>query len=592
MGLILKTKFLNIEAEESGIISIYDNIVEMEWNENKDFLPVNVLLEDGTSIIPSSFKLVEIPNAIIMEAVFDEDPSIQLRMNLRVISPGDRFDVIINMNKDFPFKEVEFFKNAFPVEENTGGSILIPHGLGKILSVDREFDENRFSCSDSLSMGMYGIINDASALLAIFDDPSMCLSIYKKNRVLYSSFITSKIPQRVQFRLFPEGDLISLILGYREYVKRKNYIVPWGQKLKEREDIKNILSAPVFELCEDKDDIILEFIGHIKRDVGLSLSSFLDQTEDPDEHFNELMKIIRESGYFLLINKDLEIQSDDHVVKMEFYKSYSGGITGSSNRKDGIYPYIKGAYELNERFLPFLDFYLIRGQVFPYPSFYPVFEIAYGDTSKIITKIDNIDEIDLAFLTSLLFGRGLFFSKEILPRDAYWKEEDLRRGKDLPIFMMGENGWGMNMHPFDILIKNLNEIFIPFMSLIQGKRIERFEEIDDKGKVYYTRFENDVEVLINYSPGLYEYFSVSYGKVFLPFKGFIVSSNKFLSFYAYGINGYKNNRPSLFSIRSLDGNDFKSTKKIKVYHAFGPEQFKFMRKIINVEEEKVFFTRS
>lgn len=81
-----------------------------------------------------------------------------------------------------------------------------------------------------------------------------------------------------------------------------------------------------------------------------------------------------------------------------------------------------------------------------------------------------------------------------------------------------------------------------------------------------------------------------HGLVQLPPCGFAVDSATFAAFHAVSWNGMDYTKPVLFSIRSADGNPLESSRKIRVYHAFGDPRIKLAGAFYSVEREQ-FVTR-
>ncbi len=583
MALFLESKSLHIEVEESGRFKVYDKIVDMEWDMAEDFLFGHIHLKNGETVGVERFELSSLPNSIILNYE-DPEKNISFRANLRLIHPGDKFDLIINVNKETEIEYIEFLKNAFLVSKDFGGFYVIPLNSGKFLFPDNKGIQGVFHSSD-LSMFMYGIVNDSSLLLSIWDDPSLDFSVSGKDGILTSTFVTGKHLQRVQFRIIPEGDITNLARNYREYVIRKGYIVPWGEKGKSREEVVSALKGVIFNINNIGVEEFSAFLSHLKDDLKLSKFAFFFDNKE-FEAINE--KVVESGCLSFFSDPNLDIKP----YLLEIDKPFEQNDT---QREEALVI----SKNLKEKLLPSTDIFL---GLFCNPkdtSSFPLFDMVYGDTVAMGEKVEDFADIDQVLLRTLLLGKVPIISRQFIPQKDYWEREEegvlppdwiryINLFKRPSIFMIGDEGWGEGLHPFDIFLKNLYEIFIPFRELVFGKKLLRYEFLDEKDLVVSVSFEGDIEGVVNFGGSHYEYFSISHGRVFLPPYGFLLSSPEFLSFYAYGINDYKKEKPLLVSVRTLDGENFKTTKRLKVYHAFGPSEFKFMRKIIDVREEKIY----
>ncbi len=582
MALFLESKSLHIEVEESGKFKVYDKIVDMEWDMGDDFLFGVIHLKNGENVNIDRFELSSLPNSIILS---HEDPEkdITFRANLRLILPGDKFDLIINVNKDAEVDYIEFLRNAFLVDKDFGGFYVIPLKSGRFLFPDNTGEKRGFFSSE-LSMFMYGIVNDSSLLLSIWDDPSLDFSISSKNGLLTSTFITNKHLQRVQFRIIPEGDVTNLARNYREYVMRKGYIVPWEERGKSREEIIKPLKSVVFDIKDMGEENFSTFLSHLKDDLKLSQFAFFFG----DKKF-EIVKEEMKKGECISLFSDSRLGIKPYILEID-----SPLEKNDTRRQEALVV----SRELKEKLLPFTDMFLGSYCNPKEPSSFPFFEMVYGDTIVIGENVEDFSDIDKELLGALLLGKLPILSEKFVPEGNYWEKEDdntppewiryMNLFERPSIFMLGEDGWGEGLHPFDVFLKNLYEIFIPFRRIVFGKKLLRYEFLDEKNLIIYVNFDDDIEGVVNLGSSHYEYFSVSHGRTFLPPYGFIFSSPSFLSFYAYGINDFKKDKPLLVSVRTLDEKDFKATQRLKVYHAFGPSEFKFMRKIIDVREEKIY----
>jgi hypothetical protein len=145
----------------------------------------------------------------------------------------------------------------------------------------------------------------------------------------------------------------------------------------------------------------------------------------------------------------------------------------------------------------------------------------------------------------------------------------------LPIFTQCENGWAEGLHPMDCFIKNTCEILSPLNELTARMQMTSHEFLTPDRMVRKTVFgtgKNSVDVIVN--GGAYRYVCRSPigGEVILPPSGFLVDSPTFVAFHALSWAGTKYSEPVMFTLRSLDDRPLSSSRKIRIYHAFGPEQ--------------------
>ena len=76
------------------------------------------------------------------------------------------------------------------------------------------------------------------------------------------------------------------------------------------------------------------------------------------------------------------------------------------------------------------------------------------------------------------------------------------------------------------------------------------------------------------------------GDVRLPAYGFVIESPTFVAFLAESWNGKTYKDPTLFTIRSLDGQPIRSSRKVRIYHGFGQDKLRLGPSELQVAREK------
>ena len=163
-------------------------------------------------------------------------------------------------------------------------------------------------------------------------------------------------------------------------------------------------------------------------------------------------------------------------------------------------------------------------------------------------------------------------------------------GPDPGLFVRADHGWAAGLHPLDRFVKNTHEILSPLNELTAQMPMTQFQFLTPDRSVQRSIFGDGadaVEAIVNEGASDYRYASKRGGEVILPPCGFVVESPTFVSFHTRNWDGVRYDQPTLFTLRSLDGQPLSQAKQIRVFHGFGDEQVKVGGAIQTVEKEAV-----
>jgi hypothetical protein len=148
-------------------------------------------------------------------------------------------------------------------------------------------------------------------------------------------------------------------------------------------------------------------------------------------------------------------------------------------------------------------------------------------------------------------------------------------GSDLGLFTRADNGLAAQFHPMDRFIKNTSEILSPLNELTARMQMTRHEFLTPDRIVQRTVFgtgKQQVTTIVNLGTADYVCSSKLAGEVTLPAFGFLVESPIFVAFHARNWNGQQYAAPPVFTLRSLDARPLSSSRKVRVFHAFGDDK--------------------
>ncbi|MGC9034728.1 MAG: DUF5696 domain-containing protein [Verrucomicrobiia bacterium] len=159
------------------------------------------------------------------------------------------------------------------------------------------------------------------------------------------------------------------------------------------------------------------------------------------------------------------------------------------------------------------------------------------------------------------------------------------------VFVKSDNGWAQGLHPMDRFIKNTCEILNPLNEITARMPMTDHKFLSKDKKIQQSVFgsgANSVNVVVNYST---ENFSIkskfTKADVVLPPYGFVIESPAFIAFHALVWNGINYDKPTLFTMKSLDGRDISRSKKVRIFHGFGDDRIRINSKIYSVKREEV-----
>jgi hypothetical protein len=158
------------------------------------------------------------------------------------------------------------------------------------------------------------------------------------------------------------------------------------------------------------------------------------------------------------------------------------------------------------------------------------------------------------------------------------------------LFTRGDNGWTERLHPMDRFIKNTCEILCPFNELTAQMQMTRHQFLTPDCAVQLSVFGSGpqaAEAIVNHGTNHFTWNSKSWGKVVIPPLGFIIDSPEFVAFHTLNWNGLDYSSAPLFTLRSLDKRPLPRSRKIRIYHAFGPDQVRIAGQTLKVKTQEI-----
>ncbi len=224
----------------------------------------------------------------------------------------------------------------------------------------------------------------------------------------------------------------------------------------------------------------------------------------------------------------------------------------------------------------------------------PFFEMVYHDCQICYGKYGYAADKAAEFVAHhVLCARPLYYHS--FPDHLYWKSTANQEKKQAPVpdiacYARSDNGWAEGKHPLDVFLKNTYEVLGPLHSATAHNLLRELEFLTKDltlRRATYGQGENATKIIVNFGTEDAQVESTLGGKVTLPPWGFVIEGPRFAAFYARFWNGQEYEKGALFTLRPMDEKSLKETKRIRVFHAYGPPSLRWKGKIHKVQREKV-----
>lgn len=156
-------------------------------------------------------------------------------------------------------------------------------------------------------------------------------------------------------------------------------------------------------------------------------------------------------------------------------------------------------------------------------------------------------------------------------------------------FSRMDNGWGEEhqLNRTDAFIKNTYEVTSWVARLAANSPMTGHRFLNDARDAEFTAFD-DMSICTNSGDSVLKVdVEGLQGIVILGKNDFVVNSRTFMAIHAKAIGNRTEAAPFLFTFRSLDGKPLAESKKIRVFHGFGPSKINFFGKDIDVRSEAI-----
>lgn len=160
-----------------------------------------------------------------------------------------------------------------------------------------------------------------------------------------------------------------------------------------------------------------------------------------------------------------------------------------------------------------------------------------------------------------------------------WEPADLDRGgaSHLGVFVRGDGGWSAGLHPLDRFVKNTHEVLSPLHQLTGRMTVSRHEFLDASRRVQRTVFgrgDEAYEVVVNAGTSAVAWRN-RWGAAELPPGGLLVDGPQFGALLALAWGDQRFDGPTLFTLRSMDGQPLARSHRVRVFHGFGDARLRF-----------------
>jgi hypothetical protein len=227
----------------------------------------------------------------------------------------------------------------------------------------------------------------------------------------------------------------------------------------------------------------------------------------------------------------------------------------------------------------------------------PLFDLVYHDCIAMYGKY-GYDTQNAAHYVLQHISLARPLNHHAIPPHLYWKAPPKSGGESTnaaAVFTRADNGWAAGLHSLDRFIKNTYEILSPLNEQTARLEMSTHQFLTPDRKVQRTVFgsgSNAVEIVVNFGESSFACKSNVGGDVMLPPNGFLAEAPGFIAFRSLSWNGIGYADAPLFTLRSQDQRPLSRSRKVRIFHGFGPDQIRIGDLVESVTRELVMDPRS
>jgi hypothetical protein len=176
----------------------------------------------------------------------------------------------------------------------------------------------------------------------------------------------------------------------------------------------------------------------------------------------------------------------------------------------------------------------------------------------------------------------------------YWLSDNNKTNEssksDTSCYTRSDNGWTENLHPMDVFLKNTYEVLGPLHSATAHNVLNQLKFLnEDKTlrQATYGKGKNATKIIVNFGTTEARIKSELGADVVLPRWGFLIDGPRYTAFYALRWNKQEYENGALFTLQPQDDNNLKNSHRIRVFHAFGPQNLRWKNVIYQIKREEV-----
>jgi hypothetical protein len=231
-------------------------------------------------------------------APIPDQKSALIKINLEIEKPGNVLGISYESSPNIQIERINLLDNGFGVKDSENGYLIVPVREGLIIPANSGLNfEHSFGTYtyEGCHMAMFGLVKSGSAVLFNWDNPYTTLIVRsvvenspRKSQFLFPTLTMSKSSKKFQIKLLGKGGYLEVGKAYRDFARKKGWLVTWEQKLKENPERKLLFGTANIKLWSLLSRRMSE---DSSKELSKSVNWTFDEASEVAEHIKHDLKI-------------------------------------------------------------------------------------------------------------------------------------------------------------------------------------------------------------------------------------------------------------------------------------------------------------